>query len=470
MSSSSTPVITTQPAAQTFCIGAVAKISVIATGPSLSYQWQTATSSGGTYSNVGSNSNELTITTSGVSSNYYKCVITENCGSKSTTSNIAQIDVSALSVASATISSTVSAVCAGTPKTFTVSPVNGGAAPVYAWYKNGSLVSGQTSSTYATSSLINGDVVFVTLTSNQACAVGSPASSANISTTVNPTPSISVTGTTTNISSVSLTASGGITYVWDGGNSINSSINTFDGSGSYSLTVTGSNGCISSTIMNVIVQHWGLSRNGEKTLDSAIQISSNGQRGSEIPLSNDGNVKEYRFKNKKSVGDSYGGGIVAYIFQSGDAGYVRGEQHGLIISNSFSGTGDRTWGNDGQVSGTSAEIGYGSTNTDKIIAALGSSTAAGLARSYTGGGYTDWYLPTFKDLQKIYFNINKIPSGSNLIGGGSPSKWSSTTVSDNGAGAICYCDSNLTEAGLAPYSGASDARSSIYRVIPVRNF
>ena len=468
VSSSTTPVIVTQPAAQTFCIGAVAKISVNATGPSLSYQWQTAISSGGTYSNVGSNSNELSITTSGVSSNYYKCVITENCGSESTTSNIAKIDVSTLSVASATISSTVSAVCAGTPKTFTVTPVNGGAAPVYAWYKNGSLVSGQTSSTYATSSLINGDVVYVTLTSNQACAVGSPASSANISTTVNPTPSISVTGTTTNITSVSLTASGGITYVWDGGSSLNTSANTFDGSGSYSVTVTGSNGCISSTIVNVTVQHWGLSRNGEKTLDSVIQISSNGQKGSENPLSNNGNVKEYRFKNKKSVGDSYGGGIVAYIFQPGDAGYVAGQQHGLIISSSFSGIGDVVWGT-GAVSGTSQEIGYGSTNTDKIIAAIGSNSAAGLARSHRAGGYTDWYLPSFKDLQKIYFNINRIPSGSNLIGG--PSKWSSYTSGSGTAGAVCYCASNLTEAGLAPYSGLTDDRTtSLYRVIPVRNF
>jgi uncharacterized protein (TIGR02145 family) len=42
------------------------------------------------------------------------------------------------------------------------------------------------------------------------------------------------------------------------------------------------------------VQHWGLSRNGEKTLDSAIQISSNGKIASLNPLSLDGKIREYK--------------------------------------------------------------------------------------------------------------------------------------------------------------------------------
>jgi hypothetical protein len=284
--------------------------------------------------------------------------------------------------------------------------------------------------------------------------------------TVNPLPNISISGTTTNPELVTLTASGGSTYVWSDGSSTNTANNTFDASGLYSLSVTDANGCISSTQRSITVQQWGLSSNGEKTLDSAVQINVNGKIASLNPLTSDGNKREY--KRRLSVGDSYGGGIVAYIFQPADAGYVAGQQHGLIISSSFSGIGDVVWGT-GAVSGTSQEIGYGSTNTDIIIAAIGSNSAAGLARSHRAGGYTDWYLPSFKDLQKIYFNINRIPSGSNLIGG--PSKWSSHTSGSGTAGAVCYCASNLTEAVLAAsYSGPTDSRSSLYRVVPVRNF
>ena len=32
------------------------------------------------------------------------------------------------------------------------------------------------------------------------------------------------------------------------------------------------------------------------------------------------------------IGDTFGGGKVAYIFQSGDRGYVEGQQHGLIAA------------------------------------------------------------------------------------------------------------------------------------------
>lgn len=54
-----------------------------------------------------------------------------------------------------------------------------------------------------------------------------------------------ITGNTTGCNSVTLTASGGITYQWNGGNTPSQAANTFTASGTYSVTVTDENGCIS---------------------------------------------------------------------------------------------------------------------------------------------------------------------------------------------------------------------------------
>ena len=94
---------------------------------------------------------------------------------------------------------------------------------------------------------------------------------------------------------------------------------------------------------------------------------------------------------------------------SGDAGYDANVQHGLIAATeNQSGQYDIRWYNGTYLSvGTGAAIGTGSANTDAIIAAQGAiatSYAAGLARAYTGGGYTDWYLPSINELQKLYLS------------------------------------------------------------------
>lgn len=90
--------------------------------------------------------------------------------------------------ASVTISASATTVCAGDPVTFTATPVNGGTSPVYDWYVDNVLIIGQNNSSFTTTTLTNGSVVTVQMTSNAApCLVGSPALSNAISVTVNPT-------------------------------------------------------------------------------------------------------------------------------------------------------------------------------------------------------------------------------------------------------------------------------------------
>ena len=133
------------------------------------------------------------------------------------------------------------------------------------------------------------------------------------------------------------------------------------------------------------------------------------------------------------VGDFYQGGVVFYIFVDGDTGYVAGETHGLIAAVQDQSSGIR-WYNGSYVTteATSTALGTGATNTTTIISVQGAtetSYAAGLARAYTGGGYTDWFLPSKDELNKMYTNratINTTAaanSGSDFV---SDFYWSST--------------------------------------------
>ncbi len=112
-----------------------------------------------------------------------------------------------------------------------------------------------------------------------------------------------------------------------------------------------------------------------------------------------------------AVGDSYGGGIVAYILQGGDSGYDANVQHGLITATDDQSTGIQ-WYNGSYVStgATGTAIGTGQANTTVIVTIQGAgSYAAQLCNDLTEGGYNDWFLPSKDELNKLY--INKVAIG-----------------------------------------------------------
>ncbi len=116
------------------------------------------------------------------------------------------------------------------------------------------------------------------------------------------------------------------------------------------------------------------------------------------------------WQNTLTLGMNYQGGVIAYILQFGDPGYDANVQHGLIVA-PFDQSPGASWGCHGTtISGADGTaIGTGNQNTIDIM--NGCSTA-GIAARICGdlvlNGYSDWFLPSRDELNKLYMNRTAI--------------------------------------------------------------
>ena len=157
-----------------------------------------------------------------------------------------------------------------------------------------------------------------------------------------------------------------------------------------------------------------------------------------------------------TVGQSALGGKIAYILVSGATGYVDGEQHGLVATSGNTST-SAAWGCQGTtISGADGTaIGTGNQNTIDIMAGCATAgIAARLCGDLVEGGYSDWYLPSKDELNKLY--LNKVAIG----GFAGINYWSSSEFSNNIAWVQFFLNGSIT---------GRDKSNSIY-VRAIRSF
>jgi Ig-like domain-containing protein/immunoglobulin I-set domain protein/ASPM-SPD-2-Hydin domain-containing protein/uncharacterized protein DUF1573 len=188
------PAITSQPASQTIVVGQTATFSVTATGTApLSYQWQ---KNGAAISGANSSSYTTSAETTADTGAQFNVVVSNSAGA--VTSNTAVLTVNPAPVAPLiTTQPSSRTITAGQTATFSVTA--SGSAPLsYQWRKNGTAISGATSSSYTTPGETTSDngAQFTVVVSN---SVGTVTSNAATLTVNAPTPG-ALTPSATNLS------------------------------------------------------------------------------------------------------------------------------------------------------------------------------------------------------------------------------------------------------------------------------
>jgi hypothetical protein len=174
-------------------------------------------------------------------------------------------------------------------------------------------------------------------------------------------------------------------------------------------------------------------------------------------------------KKTVKIGDFYQGGIVTYVLQPTDLGYSNNQQHGLIAAcegiilpnndhiygepgfyswSTFQKNNDANYDLRFQSVNTDTSIGCGAINTENILTKWPTSmypySAAAVAKSYRGGGYNDWYLPSKDELFTfmIFMDYDLFPENAG-IADDQDSYWSSSEADTVSAWYLWFSEESM---------------------------
>ncbi len=246
------PAVTGNPSNQSVPSGSNASFTASFSGsPTPTLQWQVSTNGGGVYNNIaGATSSPLVFVTNlSQSGNLYRCVGTNTCSSINTTGALLTV-TNACATSSVIAVSGASSICNGQTGNIKVT-ITGGASPFTVVYNNGLSnvsVPGYVSGTNIPVSPTTTTTYTLTSVTDANSCVGS-GNSGSATITVNPAITAGITNNsgstllTCSLTAISVTATGGTTYLWDGGATPNTAANSFSSPGTYNVTVTGAGGC-----------------------------------------------------------------------------------------------------------------------------------------------------------------------------------------------------------------------------------
>jgi PKD repeat protein len=195
---------------------------------------------------------------------------------------------------SLTISESANPVCPNQSVTFTATPTNGGPAPTYVWKKNGVPVG--SSSTYAATGWVGGDVMTCEMVSNAACAPTTPVVSNSIIMYTQPLAYSSYNYVATGLSvSFTATSPNAVSWAWnfgDAGTSASATpVHNYATGGTYTVDLTTTNSCgqtnvssINITISSSTNSNGGNTSVNEKDLQVNVNVFPN-------PVNNDLNIQ-----------------------------------------------------------------------------------------------------------------------------------------------------------------------------------